>query len=163
MSNLTFANLSAFASQLAPMLQACTSAIPTVIGVVGGIWATSIRRTAKDRFDQGVGRASNDLFSINAKEIELQQQRLRALSENEDDLIRRINARAEAYAKHLESRIETQSSEISDLTDRVRLLEIENRNMVRENLAQTKYTNTLVEQLVSLGQTIPDRTREFDV
>lgn len=161
MGNLQIASIS-FGS-LMPVLQACVSAVPTVLGLLGGIWAATIRRTAQSRFETGVSRETESQLNKKLAQIALKEQELRQLNDAEDELIRRINDRSEAYAKHLEARIETQGQEIEELSNRIKILEIENRNTIRENLAHAKYITILVRTIISLGAEVPPRTREFDV
>lgn len=161
MGNLQLASLSL--APLIPILQSCASAVPAVIGVLGTLWATSIRRTVHHRFEQGVSRETNAELEKRLAQIALKEQELRHLAVTEDDLIKRINMKYESYSKSLEFRIENLSQEMDELNNRIKILELENRNTIRENLSQAKYITILVDKILSLGGEVPERTREFNV
>jgi hypothetical protein len=142
-------------------LQGLNSAIPAVVGVGGAIWIAIIRRTAKARFEQSVSREFSAVYEKNRIAIELQRSEMQIIEREEEALIRRMNEKAERYSTQLEKRIDGYVEDIEALGKKLRIIEIENRNTVRENISHMRYSSMLAERLRALGEEPPERPREF--
>ena len=136
--------------------QTVISASSTVFTLSAGVWFLLARLGAKQRFNAEVKVQMDKQIEEKQRIIIQRDQELKSLSIREDEIIKRISDRTDAYAKDLERQMD-------DLKKRVDVLEVDNRNLVRENLLQARYITICIDKFESLGVPIPSRPKEFNV
>lgn len=132
-------------------LQNIFTGLGALMSVAIGVIYYFGRKRAREIYNSSTQSELRRLTDLADSAIKLKNDELRHLKEYEDKIVGRILTVTESYTKELEDKLE-------QLKIRVDALELENRQLHKENISLEKYVTLLQSILVKLGISFPERT-----